>query len=157
LGPQESISRRRNRRDEKGAEVVEFAIIVVLLVGILYGILSMGIIMAVKVSVTQAAADGARAAIVQTGSSQQYLTAYTQASNDLSWLGQGACTPSTTIITCQPTEAPCAANTSQTCITVKVTYNYAKHPIFPTFPGLNFIEPQVISSTTVLQTSTPSS
>ena len=50
------------RRDERGAEMVEFAFVVVLLIALLYGIISYGLILAAQTTITQAAADGARAA-----------------------------------------------------------------------------------------------
>src|ERR1700733_1169049 len=55
---------RRWRDDEHGAEMVEFAFVVVLLVMLLYGIITYGLILAAQATVTQAAADGARAGIV---------------------------------------------------------------------------------------------
>ena len=55
---------RRRRDDEHGAEMVEFAFVVVLLIALLYGIITYGLILAAQATVTQAAADGARAGIV---------------------------------------------------------------------------------------------
>src|ERR1700690_3872533 len=56
------------QRDERGAEMVEFAFVVVLLIALLYGIISYGLILAAQNPITQAAADGARAGIVATSS-----------------------------------------------------------------------------------------
>ena len=61
----ERCSRPRN---ERGAEMVEFAFVVVLLIMLLYGIISYGLILSAQSTVTQAAADGARAGIVATSS-----------------------------------------------------------------------------------------
>ena len=55
---------RLGRRDERGAEMVEFAFVVVLLIALLYGIISYGLVLAAQSTITQAAADGARAGIV---------------------------------------------------------------------------------------------
>ena len=58
------VALRRWRDDERGAEMVEFAFVVVLLVMLLYGIITYGLILAAQATVTQAAADGARSGIV---------------------------------------------------------------------------------------------
>ena len=60
--------RLRRRSDERGAEMVEFALVVVLLIALLYGIVSYGLILAAQSTITQAAADGARAGIVANSS-----------------------------------------------------------------------------------------
>ena len=57
--------RRRHGDDERGAELIEFAFVVVLLITLLYGIITYGVILAAQATVTQAAADAARAGIVQ--------------------------------------------------------------------------------------------
>jgi Flp pilus assembly protein TadG len=143
--------------------MVEFAIVVVLLITLVYGIVSVGLTLAAKVTLAQAAADGARAGIVATSSSPstlaaaQIAAANAQASNDVSWMGQGACGTSNTVITCSASEASCSANATQTCLTETVTYNYSSSPLFPALPGLGIIEPTSISSTSTLQVSTPTS
>src|ERR1700733_9677296 len=58
--------RQLSRYDERGAEMVEFAFVVVLLIALLYGIISYGLILAAQNTITQAAADGARAGIIAT-------------------------------------------------------------------------------------------
>lgn len=154
----------RRRRDEQGAEMVEFAFVVVLLIALLYGIVSYGLILSAQSTVTQAAADGARAGIVATATAK--ATAEAQAANDLGWMDKGTCyqpdaspvvgtTGST--LTCVATEAPCTSNASNQCLTVVVTYKYGQSPIFPELPGMGIITPSTISSTDVLQMSTPSS
>jgi Flp pilus assembly protein TadG len=160
-----SSGRRRVGRDDEGAETVEFAIVVVLLIGLLYGIVSIGLSLAAKVTITQAASDGARAGIVMSTSALQISTAESAAAADVSWMGRGTCSPTgppsglpaTTPITCFASEAQCTANTAQTCLTVVVTYNYATNPLFPPLPGLGVVEPSVITTRSTLQVSTPTS
>lgn len=151
---------RRWRDDEHGAEMVEFAFVVVLLIMLLYGIITYGLILAAQATVTQAAADGARAGIVAASSAEQ-SNAEKQAAADVSWMGKGACsesgaTPPTTI-TCTATPEQCPSNNNNMCLKVTVIYNYAQSPLFPEMPGLGVITPSTISSTSVLQVSTPSS
>ncbi len=141
--------------DERGAEMVEFAFVVVLLIALLYGIISYGLILAAQSTITQAAADGARAGIV--ASSSAVATAEAQAATDVGWMDKGTCGTSATTITCVASEAPCPSNAANECLTVTVTYNYASDPLFPELPGLNVITPSTLSSTNVLQLSDPSS
>lgn len=165
MGPKKASGFRRVGRDDEGAETVEFAIVVVLLIALLYGIVSVGLSLAAKVTITQAAADGARAGIVVSSTTPtatallQESTAQTTASNDVGWMGRGACglPGSTSVITCLATEAACSANTTQTCLTVTVTYNYARSPLFPPVPGLGITSPSTITTSSTLQVSTPSS
>jgi Flp pilus assembly protein TadG len=153
------VAPRRWRGDEHGAEMVEFALVVVLLIMLLYGIITYGLILAAQATVTQAAADGARAGIVA-NSSNAVTTAEDQANSDVSWMGKGTCGTTTTsnaVITCIATPEACPSNNNNNCLSVTVTYNYSQSPLFPELPGLGIITPSTISSTNVLQLSTPSS
>ena len=150
------------QRDERGAEMVEFAFVVVLLIMLLYGIISYGLILSAQSTVTQAAADGARAGIVATSSA--VAAAEAQAGSDISWMDKGACwephVPSgqaNAAISCKASTENCPSNVNNQCIKVTVAYNYASDPLFPILPGLNIITPSTISSTDVLQISEPSS
>ena len=142
--------------------MVEFALVVVLLIALLYGIISYGLILAAQSTITQAAADGARAGIV--ASSTAKATAEIQAGNDVGWLDKGACyepdagtgTAGATL-SCTATEGACASNANNQCLTVTVIYNYSKSPLFPELPGMGVITPSTISSSNTLQISTPSS
>ena len=156
LGPRTSRTQRqlRRRRDERGAEMVEFALVVVLLIALLYGIISYGLILAAQSTITQAAADGARAGIVATNA---ISTAETQAATDVGWMDKGTCGTASTTITCVATEAACPSNANNQCLTVKVTYNYNSSPLFPELPGMGVITPSTISSSNTLQISSPSS
>ncbi|MGO9857207.1 MAG: TadE family protein [Acidimicrobiales bacterium] len=135
--------------------MIEFAIVVVLLIALLYGIISYGLILAAQATITQAAADAARAGIV--ASSTAVATAEAQAGTDVGWMDKGTCGTSGTTITCVATEIPCPSNANNTCLKVAVTYNYSSSPLFPELPGLGIITPSTLSSVNVLQISTPSS
>ncbi len=154
------------RRDERGAEMVEFALVVVLLIALLYGIISYGLILAAQSTVTQAAADGARAGIIATSSggsigppctTSACTVSESQAGSDLGWLGKGTCGTSGTTITCVSTEVPCPSNTNNECLTVTVNYDYSASPLFPELPGMGVVTPSNISASNTLQMSTPSS
>jgi Flp pilus assembly protein TadG len=164
---------RGRQEDERGAELLEFALVVVLLITLLYGIITYGVILAAQTTVTQAAADAARAGIVQgTGTtscngntvSAAACAAVQQAATDLGWMNKGACTEivngsiivtGTGAITCSATTEACPSNATITCLSTTVSYNYSSSPLFPELPGLGVITPSTLSSTTVLQLSTP--
>src|SRR5580765_3522295 len=55
--------RRPTGRDQSGAALVEFSLVVGLFAFILYGLVSFGMVLATKQKVTAAASDGARAAV----------------------------------------------------------------------------------------------
>jgi Flp pilus assembly protein TadG len=168
--------RRRHGEDERGAELLEFALVVVLLITLLYGIITYGVILAAQATVTQAAADAARSGIVQgTGTttcggvsniSAAGCAAVQQASTDLGWMNKGTCyeTVNATAvagsasnpISCAAITEACPSNAVNTCLSVTVSYNYGSAPLFPELPGLSIITPSTISSTNVLQLSTPS-
>jgi Flp pilus assembly protein TadG len=165
LGPrtwdvvQKPIRRRSDARDERGAEMIEFAIVVVLLIALLYGIITYGLILAAQATVTQAAADAARAGLVASATAK--ATAEEEAANDLGWMNKGTCyqpdvPPSglgsaSATTTCVASEAPCPSNSSIQCLSVTVKYNYSSNPLFPELPGLGLITPSTISSTNVVQ------
>jgi len=146
--------------------MVEFAFVVVLLIALLYGILSYGLILAAQATITQAAADGARAGIIALSSggsigppctTSACTVSESQAAKDIGWMGKGTCGTSLTTITCVSTEVPCPSNANNLCLTVTVSYNYNASPLFPELPGMGVITPSTISSSNTLQMSTPSS
>jgi Flp pilus assembly protein TadG len=158
MGPRtRNIAKRLKRRredDERGAEMIEFALVVVLLITLLYGIITFGLILAAQATITQAAADAARSGIVS--ASTAIATAEAQAGTDMGWMNKGTCGTSGTTITCVASEIPCPSNTTNTCLKVTVSYNYSSSPLFPQLPGLGLVTPSTISSTNILQISTPS-
>ena len=145
----------RRTEDESGAELVEFAFVVVLLVALLYGIISYGLILGAQAAINQAAADGARAGIVDPTNAQ--TDAEKEVSQDVGWMDKGSCTPSTTVISCTASEAACPSNPNNQCLTVTVIYNYASSPLFPELPGMGIVTPSTLSATNTLQISNPTS
>ena len=127
------------RRDQSGAAAVEFALVVGLFVFILYGLISFGMILATKQRITNAAAEGARAAVGQTSAANAVTAATARVL--AAGLPAGAYTPTYTTGTCG----------SNQCITVTITYNLAANPVVPPAPGLGLVTPNSISSTAVVQ------
>jgi Flp pilus assembly protein TadG len=135
------IRRRRPllRRDQSGTAAVEFALVVGLFVFILYGLISFGMILATKQRITNAAAEGARAAVGQTSSATAISVATARVL--AAGLPAGSYTPTYSTATCGVNQ----------CITVTITYNLAAHPVVPAAPGLGLITPNTISSSAVVQ------
>ena len=143
--------------------MVEFAFVVVLLIALLYGIICYGLVLAAQSTITQAAADGARAGhrCASTASAPP-RTAEGQAATDVSWMGKGCYEPCSRgsrqpAITCVATPEQCPSNANNSCLSVTVTYNYAGSHSSPSFPASASSRRRAISSTNVLQMSTPSS
>ncbi len=141
--------------------MVEFAFVVVLLIALLYGIISYGLVLAAQSTITQAAADGARAGIVSS-STGAVTAAEGEAATDVGWMGKGCHEPdvlgsASSAITCKATPEQCPSNASNSCLQVTIMYDYASSPLFPELPGFGVIMPSTLSSTNVLQMSTPSS
>jgi Flp pilus assembly protein TadG len=161
--------RQGEERGEHGAEMIEFAIVVILLITLLYGIITYGLILAAQATVTQAAADAARSGLVMGSAttscngntvSSAGCTADSEASNDLGWMDKGTCNQivngtnvvsSSGPLTCTATTENCPSNSAIECLSVTVTYNYSSDPLFPELPGLGLITPSAISSTNVIQ------
>lgn len=147
---------RRRGHGQNGAALLEFALVAPLLFLFLYAIVAYGMVLVVQHSVTQAAADAARAAVPVTqdlpADSGPAQTALDQADIDLKWLG-GASACSRPGFSCTTSVlAPCPDSGSNTrCLEVTVTYDYERHPIIPSLPGLGLILPSTLhASTTTL-------
>lgn len=135
---------RTTRRGQRGAVAVEFAMVFVIFFILLYGGIAYGMIFAIKHSFTQAAAEGARAALQDVGDlDARKALALDTATQIVSWLDKWAPTPAVT-------SAPCAT-TPYTCITVTLTYDYQANPIVPAIPGLGVVLPDTITSQATVQ------
>ncbi|HKN38636.1 MAG TPA: TadE/TadG family type IV pilus assembly protein [Acidimicrobiia bacterium] len=138
------------RHDERGTAVVEFAIASVVLLVLLFGIISYGYMLSFKQGLTQAAAEGARAAAVVSNASApgQAATAVVPALHafNKSCTSAGmSCTYSTAAA-----DTGCAAGTN--CIRVQITYDYKNYPLMPKFPGLGLLLPDTLTATSIAQT-----
>lgn len=153
---------RRSLHDESGAAVVEFAIGSVIFLGLLFGILSFGLIFMVKNNVTRAAESGARAALAGTtanGTGGQRDKAYQAVQRVINGLPSSAkahvVLPADTTVPADGIPdfpiAACPGDPSTSCITVTVVYPYASHPLVPAMPLLKSVLPNTITSTSVVQ------
>ncbi|MDQ6783430.1 MAG: pilus assembly protein [Actinomycetota bacterium] len=135
--------RRRVRRDQSGAAMVEFAMVVGLFALVLYAIVAFGSVLATKQRVTSAAADAARAAVGATtfSSATPPLGAKEMATNQVQTkLGTTGYTatylPYTDTLGCA---SPAA------CIQVNIVYNLSASP------GLGLVVPPSTSASAVVR------
>ena len=115
-------------RDERGAAAVEFAIVSLVLLTLLFGMLTYGFIFGLNHDITHAATEGARAAkSAQQGT--EVVVAEQRASDALSF---SQVKTYGTIHAEILTGASCVATDPYSrCIHVTITYPYAAHPIVP--------------------------
>lgn len=144
--------------DQRGAAVVEFAIASVLFLGLLYGIVTFGVIFMVKNTVTHAAEAGARAAIAGVDLEDQREKAFNRAQGVVSGLPASfeahiEYPPDGSDADSYPDfpVGECPNDSQATCITVTVSYPYSAHPILPALPLFEAGLPDDIESTSVVQ------
>lgn len=133
---------------------MEFALVVPVLVLILFGIISYGVMLSFRQSLSQAAAEGARAAAVTFVDDEKKGEAVLAVSGALDSF-EVTCTEGGDLVrdgsdvgdcdisepgTCTP-----SAGADVQCVTVKLEYDYANGSIVPTFPGLGIILPDTLS------------
>jgi TadE-like protein len=171
----ERVGRARARGDD-GTALVEFALVSVLLLSIVFGIIHYGLILSFKQDVTRAAAEGARAAAVAfpatdaEGDARDALTDAIHEWGGPEWGSTDCYNPGSQRdgFRCNVTEAPCAANTAQTCVTVELYYDYdgdgscgglgkdpavAGHPLFGEIPVIGGLtQPDCVSATSTART-----
>jgi Flp pilus assembly protein TadG len=131
--------------------MLEFALVIPIFVFVLYGLIAFGMMLSAKQTITNAASEGARAAV---GAPIGNQTAETQAAHDkvkaaMSSLGDKYNVDDPAQF---KTEYVSCGN-SATCIKVTVTYDYSAHPIVPPAPGLGLVTPDKLTSTAVVQVS----
>lgn len=150
------MRRHRHGGAERGSVLVEFSFVFALFVLVLYGLITFGMILATKNSLTHAAAEGARAAVsvVDDPSTpavdERVDRAKDQVGRSLGWLGgkYQAGDTAAAVAACDP-----AVPAGPSCITVTITYPYKDRPIVPPAPGLGLVTPDTLTSTAVVELS----
>jgi Flp pilus assembly protein TadG len=127
---------RDHLKRQDGVAAVEFAIVAMVFMVILFGILTYGFIYGLDQSMNHAAAEGARSAISTTSDSAAITKAHDTALQRLGWLGSRI-QSSDIVATVVQGVADCDPNDATIkCIKVVITYPWATRPIIPQFPGL---------------------
>lgn len=153
----QTTGKQGRRVAERGAALLEFTFVALLLFALIFGIMSYAYMMSFRQAMTQAAAEASRAAaIAPTGQAQTRALA---ALNDavqpygITCSGGSLVRSGSPVGTCSvPAPAGCTSPAdTNLCITVSVSYNYRSNPLLPSFPGLGVTLPQTIGFTSVAQ------
>jgi len=120
---------RQHLRRQDGVAAVEFAIVAMVFLVLLFGILTYGYIFSMDQSMNHAAEEGARAALSQTTEAAAITTAHDTAYDRLHSYQPNLL--STDVVA---TVADC--DSGFRCITVTITYPWSTRPIIPKFAGL---------------------
>lgn len=139
----------RRRADARGAAAVEFALILIPLMLIIFGIISYGYMLSFRQAISQGAAEGARAAAVAVPGSD--VTALAKTSVDEALSGYQGVKCGQPAVSCQITVGAC---TSQPAFaTVTIDYDYKSRPLTPALPGLGIVMPDHLTYTAKAQIS----
>ncbi len=137
------MRKRLIRRDERGAALVEFALVVPLFVFVLYALIAFGLALSTKHKVTNAAAEGARAGV----GAADYATATSRATSRITTvLGAPAGRYAVTI----PAEAAAPSCGAEKCLSVTIVWDYQNYPVVPEALGLGVALPDTVSSTAIV-------
>jgi|GEM_PF-480517 len=144
---------RKRRRDDDGAAAVEFALIVPFLLVILFGIISYGVMLSFRQSLSQAATEGARAAAVTINPLEKQSEAFAAVEDALSTFnvtcdGADMTRDGDVVGGCSvtpPGDCVPAATTGIQCVTVTLTFDYRDNPIVPNFPLIGIIIPEELT------------
>jgi Flp pilus assembly protein TadG len=155
-----SRHRSRRRPDQRGAAAIEFALVMVPVLYLLLGVITWGYILAFRQTMSQGAAEGARAAaVVPPGftSEQQLASARAAVSEALHSYGltcteAGLMNGSVSVGACTVSIATCANDADHNCVSVTVDYSYGRHPLVPV-PGLSVATPSELEYTAVAEVS----
>jgi Flp pilus assembly pilin Flp len=145
--------RGTRRRGDDGAAAVEFAIIVPFLLAVLFGIISYGVMLSFRQTLSQAATEGARAAAVTIDPTQKQAEGVAALDDALSTFGVtcvggdmlrdggvvGSCEVGAAD-DCDP-----AVLDGPQCVTVTLEFDYRDNPIVPNFPLLGIIIPEQLT------------
>ena len=136
---------------------MEFVLVAIPLFFILYALIAFGMMLALKQSVTNAAAEGARAVVgvvddPATPYDDRVRRAQDTVAQRLSWLGSKYQPSDLTVRWYNPASplGDCTATTppagSPPTICVRIAYPYSSRPLIPTAPGLGLITPSTLGS-----------
>jgi hypothetical protein len=142
--------------------VIEFAIVLVPLCVLLFGIITFGVMLSFRQSMTQAAAEGARAAAAAPVSqTYDYREPRAQAATNSALGGWSKPCNAGNGMTCTWVIADCGTAagdppTGVECMTVQLTYDYEHFPLVPEIPLIGGALPHTLVSTSVVEVNSSS-
>ena len=162
------------RRREEGASAVEFALIAPLLLFLLFAIIGYGYMLSFRQALSQAAAEGARAAAVTPAGAatsgglaalnverrtraleavNQGLGSYGVACTSAGTVTRGGVAAAGSMCAISDATACSGSTTGATCVKVTIKYNYRDNSLLPSFPGLGVVLPDQLSYSTEAEVS----
>lgn len=134
--------------------MVELALALPVLLLILFAIISYGILLSYKQSMTQVAAEAARSGAVA-GVAAAEATALGALNSSAPNSLDGSCSGTDGDgLACTATEAACTGTSgSDQCLTVEVRYNNDDHPMVPPLPFISGLLPSELVSRSVVRIS----
>ena len=144
------------KRRERGASLVEFTFVALLLFALLFGIIGFGVVLSFKQTVTQSANEAARRAAVTQGSDTQRISAAQGAVADFESWGRtcssaGMDCSGIRIHDCSALDKTTNTSALPDCITVTLEYDYANEPIVPNLPIIGAFMPDDVTSSATAQ------
>ncbi|MFX1761833.1 pilus assembly protein [Paraburkholderia sp. A1RI-2L] len=144
----------RGKRAQRGVAAIEFAVTFPLFFAILYAIVMYSMIFLVQQSLTAAAAEGARAALIyQNGANSasalasRAQAACTRALAVMNWLTHAPqCTQSV-----NTAPAGCTENTAMDCVQITLTYAWGANPLVPPLPLMGLLAPSSLVGQATVQ------
>lgn len=139
-------------RNEGGAAAVEAALVLCFVVlPLVFATIAYAYMLSFRQTVSQSAAEGARAAAVAPATADRILAGTNATSTSLK-TGTGDLSCTSTYMTCTVTKVDnCGDGSTNDCIKVTVSYPYRAHSLLPSVPGLGFLLPQTISYSAMAQ------
>jgi Flp pilus assembly protein TadG len=152
----------RTHATQRGNAAIEFALVFPLFFLVLYAIVTYSMLFLVQQSLTAAAGEGARAALVYSNDADPLAALNARAAQAcqralafVSWLPGATSQSPGSPMSCTPaiSVAPsgCADNTSMDCIQITLSYAYAANPLVPALPLLNLAIPASLTGQATVQ------
>lgn len=130
------------RRRLAGSVSLEFALVLPVLLLLLYGLILYALLFAAQHTLVQAASEGARAALRYGSTADRELAACQVARSAAGWIASVTATPAACTVTTDCSNAPCRR--------VRLTYEYAAHPLVPTPAFMSSFVPARLQSDAVV-------
>lgn len=139
------------RRDESGAVVIEFAVVFIVFVLLLWGLVTYGVVFAVQQSLEHAADEATRVGFGQTDPAIVEQAAKDVITDQLSWLGEAGAFDPATGDSVQVAPCPYTVNgETPDCLAVVVTFDWANDALIPALFDVGI--PDVLSATATVTT-----
>lgn len=163
---------RRQCREDSGTAILEFTLVAVLLLTIVFGIISFGLLLSFKQDVTRAAAEGARASAVALSSAvsgandPRRLAGVTATAEAVTGFNKTCgvsgmqcvvqihdCnyTVAANDLSATPDTNGYYANADDDCVTVKIIYDHKGFPLVTPMPLISAFLPDTVSARSVVR------